>query len=193
MKKFINKLNPFTSKLQKILSSISESDILDLEHNAIKIQGSPVDIPQTDDDAKILTYDQENNRFILTIKGIYYSDYVEDESQSSTTDEITWTPKLRLTYIPLLSGNYIISWQAEIANSNANKGVECRLEQDDTIELAYSLNAPIVAFGWATCGGFKRIFLDTNSHTFDVDFKLENTGTAYIRRVRIEIRKAKDL
>ena len=169
----------------------TESEITDLEHNAVKIQGKNVDAPQAGDDGKIYVYNETGQKFSLDKKGIYYSDYTEDETESTTTDSVNWQQKLRLSYIAEKTGNYMIYWTAEIANTSTNKGTQVRLEEDDTTELnmttAFSPSAD-----YFTISGFKRVTIsDTNPHTFDLDFKVDTTGTAKIRRARIHIAKVK--
>lgn len=159
--------------------------------DAKRINGVFVDAAQEGDDGKILVYDETTNTFKYEFKGIYYSDYIEDEAESTTTDNINWQQKLRLSYTALKAGNYLVSFVAEFANSGANKGTEIRIEQDDAVELNFALTAPISANAYSVISGFKRVTLDDNPHTFDIDFKVEGgvVATAKIRRARIEIRK----
>lgn len=116
--------------------------------------------------------------------------YIESELETITTDAVNWQQKIRLSFSPPEIGDYWLHWSAEVANSGANKGTEVQVELDDTTQLNYSVNAPIVANGYANIDGFKKInFADINQHTIDIDFKVEGTGTAKIRRARLAIRK----
>ena len=154
-------------------------------------------------DRKHLTDDQEgaaenadtpssSNPFVtasalVELAGIVY---VEDESESTTTDDVNWQQKLRLTFTPPEAGDYWIHWSVEAANSGANKGTYIQLEQDDTTQINTSLNAPIVANGYLNVDGFKKVTLDTSQHTFDIDFMANtSTSTAKVRRARLAIRK----
>jgi len=181
----------------KSVYDTGDNGVVDNAENTQAIKGKPVDAPATGatDDNKVLTYDAGNDKFILTSKGIYFSSYTEDETESTTTDDVNWQNKETLVYTAPEAGNYLLGWTAEIANSGANKGTYFRVIMDNVTggsatELNTSLNAPIVANGWLTSTGFKRVTLDTNQHTFDLDFKAEtSTSTAKVRRARIEIRK----
>jgi hypothetical protein len=179
----------------KSVYDTNDNGIVDQSEDTLKVNTANVDAPASGsvDDGKILVYDSATNTLKYDYKGIYFSDYVEDETESTTTDNTNWQQKLRLTYTPSIEGNYIFEWCAEISSSSNNKGTQVRLEQDDTTELNYSLSAPILADSYVTYSGFKRVSLDSTAHTFDIDFKVQagQNATARIRRVRLHIRKVK--
>jgi len=127
----------------------------------------------------------------LTLIRVYAGiTYVEDETISSTTDAVNWQQKLRLSYAADVIGDYMLHWNAEIGSDSNNKGCELQLQLDDATELNYSVSAPIVANSYASVSGFKKVTLnDLNTHTFDLDYRVESTGTARIRRARMQIRR----
>lgn len=127
----------------------------------------------------------------LTLIRVYAGiTYTEDDTVSSTTDAVNWQQKLRLSFAADVVGDYMLHWNAEIGSNSNNKGCEMRLQQDDTTELNYSVNASIVRNSYASVSGFKKVTLnDTNTHTFDLDYRVEHTGTARIRRTRMQIRR----
>ena len=184
-----NELGAIGADMLKSIYDTNDNGIVD---NSEKLNGYEFDIPSSGDidNNKIYTYNSTLSKFILEKKGIAYSAYTSDETESTTTDQVNWQQKLRLSFTPEKTGNYMLSWTAEISSSGANKGVIVQVELDDTTQLNISLNAPAVANSWETVTGFKSIALENlNTHTIDVDFKAETTATAKIRRVRIEIRK----
>lgn len=117
------------------------------------------------------------------------TDYTSSEGESITTDT-AWQQKLRLSFTPPIAGDYMLLFSCEITNSSATKEVQVQLEQDDTTQLNYAYHSPSTANRYDTRMGYAIVALDTNPHTFDLDFsRIGTVGTAKIRRARICIQK----
>jgi hypothetical protein len=113
-------------------------------------------------------------------------EYAESEALSTTT-ATTYQQKLRLTTSALPAGTYYLSWYAEICNTNNDKEMSARVEQDDTIELALCRNSSKIVSNdpFHTFSGIKQVSLN-GVHTFDIDY-LADSETAQIQRARLKI------
>lgn len=106
----------------------------------------------------------------------------------STTSLGTYQQKLRLTTPSLPSGDYMIQYQWEFYN--ARKQGECRVELNDTTELAYNNTDKVLgelAGNYMLKNGFDVRTL-SGVNTIDIDY-LSSTGVDLmsIRRARITI------
>jgi len=187
-----------------------EADITDLDHNAVKFQGYDIEAPGTGHDRGIYFYDETSGTFelvvipgieeanptnpIVTLKDIYV-EYLEDNTVSSTTDQVNWTPKATLYFTPIEEGEYFISWQASLANSGQNKGCVAQIILENhnitgfaPVTVGEAINAPIVAGAYNTSSGFIRVTLGTTEHHLHVEFMAE-AGTALLKDVRILVQR----
>jgi len=107
-----------------------------------------------------------------------------ENGQTSTTDDVNWTQKLRLELNGLEAGTYVIQWYAELRHSNATQTeyAEMRVEANDLFELGYSA-WPYPVF--EDSGGFSIYDLTAGDHYLDLDFRVQGGGTAYCRRARL--------
>jgi len=115
--------------------------------------------------------------------------YATSGGQSSTT-ETTYQQKLRLTTPDLPLGDYLIEWYAEVKHSNATQSeyVQARVEVDDTSEIGI---CEWCFPAWDDFGGMSFAESVSGVHTFDLDFRIQGGGTAYIRRARMLFRRLK--
>lgn len=125
---------------------------------------------------------RDDERIILTaaIDKNVGSDASEGQSSTSLTD---WQQKLRVSK-DLEDGEYLVWWYCELQHSNttASEYAEMRVTVNDTTEIGYSY-WPYT--NWMASGGFGRAVLSAGSFNFDLDFRAQGGGTAYIRRVRL--------
>lgn len=118
----------------------------------------------------------------------YGMTYVEDEAVSTTTDA-AWQQKYRMNFTPPATGNYLLEWSFEIANSKVGSSTLVQIELDDTTQINRVNRETDTVNEYCNYSGFKKInFTDTNLHTIDVDFKADG-DTAMICRVRLSMRK----
>jgi len=165
-----------------------EADITDLDHDAVKIQGVPVD-DSAIADGKVLVYDSTTGdlqyEFIEGGGGEFNPEYQQatSEGESSTTSE-TYQLKLRLTTSSLPSGTYIIQWNYEIDGNGDH--AESRVELNDTTELGFnrydsSLN------GYISVSGFALRSL-SGVNTIDIDYRtVSSPDDVDIRRARLAL------
>ena len=118
----------------------------------------------------------------------YYYSYVEDETVSSTTN-LYYQQKLRLTTPNLPAGNYRISWYYEWKYSNGRFKFKHRVQLNDNTILKETQTTPRSNGDWRESSGFKsEISLTEGVHNIDMDYCTNKVNkTAYIRRARLEI------
>lgn len=106
----------------------------------------------------------------------------------STTTSTSWQQKLRLTTTDLPEGDYLCEWYCETKHSNATQSefVECRIEINDAVEAGFIAWAFPV---WDDFGGMTFAEGISGVQTFDIDYRVQGGGTAYIRRARILFRR----
>lgn len=146
------------------------------------------------DDDLLLLEDSENSYVkkklaiasLLSGGGIFTEwHYEADEDEDYKTGD--FGQKVRLTVTPDTAGTYLILGFCELLNTSANGETVARIEQDDTDELmrwAYEPEDTGADF-YNGCMGFAVVSLTAAAHTFDLDYKEEGNGTAYIRKARI--------
>lgn len=108
--------------------------------------------------------------------------YNNAEAQDSTTST-SWQQKLRVTK-DLEDGTYIVQWYCELRHSNndAAERAEMRVEVNDMTEIGYSI-WPYNLF--EDSGGFGVNTFTAGTYNFDLDYRQQGGGTAYIRRARL--------
>lgn len=109
----------------------------------------------------------------------------QGESSTPSTD---WQQKLRLTTPDLPEGDYLIEWYAEMKHSNStlNEYIEARIELNDDTEIGYSAwSFP----AWDDFSGMAFAEGISGVKTFDMDFRAQGGGTAYLRRARMLFRR----
>ncbi len=138
----------------------------------------------TDGDHDVRT----DNPHQLSFNSLADIQYDTDEGITSTTS-LTYINKLSFNFVPADAGTYIVSWYFEDTNSNVNKGVQTRIELDDTTELGAHTTYPEIAEEYNQHSGFAIVDLGSGSHQIDLDLRLVSTGIARVRRTRMYIRK----
>lgn len=129
----------------------------------------------------------QNKRIFLVATLDKEITFENSEGESSTTST-SWQQKLRLTTPDLPTGDYLVEWYCEIKHSNATQSefIEARIEIGDTTEKGFSAWAfP----AWDDFSGMAFAEGISGVQTFDLDFRVQGGGTAYIRRARILFRR----
>jgi len=105
-----------------------------------------------------------------------------DETESSTT-EITFQQKLRLTTPSLeIDDKYVVFWYFEIKANLQNKNAAAQVQVDDTTVIVESERE---GNEWFPVSGFYIANIAiVGTHTIDIDYRAID-GTAYIRRARL--------
>jgi len=185
-----------------------EDDITDLEHNAIKIQGFPIDMPSTGEDRFYLQYNHTLGKWqlnvptgleevstsnpIATAKDIFSKMAVSEEESTTTSDE--YQQKVRLTVTDIEPGEYMLAWSCAVYNGVANKGVAIRVQQDDSIVINEGSLGLVLANAYTVQTGFARVEIGTGgSAFFDLDFSRLPGAPSYtvgIRRARLYITRS---
>lgn len=126
-----------------------------------------------------------NERVFLSAELDREINYNAEEGQSTTT-ATTWQQKVQLTTPSLPAGTYMVQWYAEVRHSNStlNEYVEARCRANDTTELGFcAWSFPV----YDDFGGYRVAELGAGSQIFDIDYRVQGAGTAYMRRARIMI------
>lgn len=119
--------------------------------------------------------------------------YIEDDSESSTTS-ITYQQKLRLTFTPLLAGDYEVIFSALVSHSNTGNLMLMRIQIDDTTterEISADLSGlKYVDGAWHPYAGNFVVTLSAASHNIDLDYASGEAGkTMYIQNVVLVARR----
>ena len=113
------------------------------------------------------------------------------EAQNASTST-TYQQKHRQSVAGAVAGTYKVEWYMEVRNFDPDDAVECRIQQDDTTDLAecryYSGNPGGVNWlaDFSNFSGFIYVSL-SGSHDFDLDFRSVSGGSCECRRARISI------
>jgi len=167
---------------------LKDNDLILSGSGAVLSDGvNSVTVSEIDD--AVAHKDLTNNPHVVTAEQIGYGmTYAEDDTVSTTTDT-AWQQKYRMNFTPPATGNYLLEWSLEIANSKLGSSTFVQIELDDTTQINRVYREADIANEYCNYSGFKKInFADTNLHTIDVDFKAEG-DTAMICRVRLSMRK----
>ena len=131
----------------------------------------------------------------LGLQGSNLVAYVASESADTYTGTIDWQQKVRLTFTPDITGDYLLNWSARTGLSSDRELFGIRIEQDDTTtidELQYTVtpeekNTP---YSRASDGLVKVSLTADQEYTFDLDYKtFKADKTVYIQNARIIIRR----
>lgn len=112
--------------------------------------------------------------------------YAESEGETATTSA-AYIQKLRLTFTPTTSGDYLIEWCGEILI--VNKEIGYQIHQDDTIILNEGEENKGAA-DYKIISGFKKI-TGVASTPINIDFDILSVGgsSVTIRRARLVARR----
>lgn len=126
----------------------------------------------------------QNKRVFLVAALDKEINYESDEA-IDTTALTDWQEKLKLSVVGIPVGIYLIQWYCEMKHSNntLSEYAEARVMVDDTTEIGQSL----WPYGnYEDMAGFRVYDVGSaGDHEFDIDFRVQGGGTAYIRRARL--------
>lgn len=122
------------------------------------------------------------------VTNLFGSEYetAASEADSSTTSS-SFVEKLKLTTASLTGGTYRIGWYCEINNTDNTGKINVQVQLDDTTNLADVVFEPKDPNNFIMQSGFSEQVLSAATHDIDIDFNQNGSGTAHIRKVRIEI------
>lgn len=111
--------------------------------------------------------------------------YFSSDFETSTT-ATSFINKITGIFTPSAIGDYLVFWQADIANSLAGADNLFRVQLNGLDITNTRQNAGITYSnnGWLNISGMKKITLPVSQQTFTIDFA-RVTGTAYIKNTRI--------
>ena len=113
-------------------------------------------------------------------------EYFSEEGQSNTTSN-GWVTRLDETTSSLPAGDYLISWSAELANSDKEKDIGLRVRRDSTT-IGESRNGVSVDERYEMRAGFEEFTHGGGTVRLRMDFgQTDEGGTGRIRRARISI------
>ena len=111
--------------------------------------------------------------------------YVSNDTQSDTA-LTTLQTKAILTTGSLISGVYMVSWQAEIATSATNRSMEVLIEDNTATVIGNSVFRPGDVSEWSSFSGMIQQNI-SGVHNFTMKWRAIVGGTASIRRARISV------
>lgn len=107
------------------------------------------------------------------------------EGQSTTTSG-GFVQKVSHSFTPVVAGNYIIQWQAEISHSIASGRMQVQADLDGGTQIGFCDYSPVAANAFCVFSGFIISNLTAAAHTVDIDFlRQSGSGNALIRRARV--------
>ena len=112
---------------------------------------------------------------------------VSSETESATTSS-TFQQKLRMVTPSLTSGSYKISWYCEVRSSSNNSRTDVHIELNDTTILGELRGEPCGRDNIVSFSGFKYTSM-SGVNTIDMDWRMPETGTAYIKKARIALKR----
>ena len=116
--------------------------------------------------------------------------YAESEGESTTT-ESTYQTKLRMTFTPTYTADYLLKWSYEVGSASANKTFETEVDRNSgtllsELQQTISSNASYSIIN----SGIEKIALTAGvQQTFDILYKVIDAQTLKIRRARMFIEK----
>ena len=117
--------------------------------------------------------------------GAWYG-WNSSEAESSTTST-TYVNKVTYTTSTIPAGYYRIGWQFEWRRGSTTNDFRARVQIDNTTDIMEMNEESKDSNSWHPAAGFDIVQLTAGTHTIDIDFAGETTGsTSYIRRARIE-------
>lgn len=188
-----NVLQTEINKKADVTHTHIENDIVDLEHNAVKIRDKLVQAPTEEDDGKRLVYRHDSDSFVLEPSGyggggvsfpFSYFYCVSDPKESSTTDYCRWHTKLKLI-VKIPAGKYRIGWNYQWALFNNNKEFMARVVIDDK-DIMYHAQRPKYYRDTYYNSGFRYIDLEEGEHVIYLDYKPERRVVASIWNAELE-------
>ncbi len=144
----------------------------------------------------------------IAVFGTWYK--LAKSTPVTTTTQVNWIQKLRLTTDSIPAGDYRISWKFQWNHDSAGNDFESRLQLDDTTNVYFQKQEPKDSrsndslnsssgystpnpgeidvgggtYQFSTTGaaqryifeGFEVVTLTAGIHTFDIDFRTDNTN-----------------
>ncbi len=125
------------------------------------------------------------NSAIIEAVGVFGQSfsYVSDTSQTSTTSTTTYQTKLTLSPTGLVSGTYMLAFNAIVNTAAANRELDIRLYDSGTATVLWELKESIIRVaGSNSVSAFIPIPGISGSKTYQLQFKVGGSGTtAYCR------------
>jgi hypothetical protein len=117
--------------------------------------------------------------------------YASVDANSGTINYASYTQRVRLTYTPAFSGDFLVRWYTEYSVTN-NKPVFTKVEQDDTTilgEETYERTTGGIGGDYkARCGYAKVTLVAGTSYNFDMDVHSASQNMT-IRRSRLSVER----
>ena len=112
-------------------------------------------------------------------------EYAESEAESSWNTNTDWRDKVALTFTPSTSGDYLIIAAANLGGSSTQYSTLVQFLKDGSVQAGPTRETSASEARY-TFGVMRKINLDATSHTFNIQYKTENTAnTAYISYAHI--------
>ena len=161
---------------------------LSLKHEGTTVTGSPFSILNFTGSSVNKVEDQGGGQAEIYIEPDFGSWYGWSFSDSeSNTNSTSWVNKVTYTSPSVPAGYYRVGYQFEWRRNSASNDFKARIQIDNTNTIMEMNEESKDINSWHHVGGFVIVNLTNASHTIDIDFSGENTGsTSYIRRARIE-------
>lgn len=112
-------------------------------------------------------------------------EYAESEAESTSTSD-TLVDKVSLVTASLPAGNYKFSYSCEMQNSNAGGNVQIEVLDGATV-IGQANIEPDNGSNYYMQSGFKNLSSISGVRTLKIQFAQNSTGTARIRKARVEI------
>ena len=117
--------------------------------------------------------------------------YASVDADSGTINYASYTQRVRLTYTPAFSGDFLVKWYTEYSVTN-NKPVFTKVEQDDATilgEETYYRTTGGIGVDYKARGGFVKVTLVAGtSYNFDMDVHSASQNMT-IRRSRLSVER----
>lgn len=160
------------------------TNVANTPHTVLDFRGTTVSVA-----------DQGNGVARVTVGGsVFGTGYSDAESLGeSSTGSTSWQNKLQMVVNGMTAGRYIVNWSFEWTQSSNGGEFQAQVQVDNTTTL-YEQNSRTPYFGAGDfssyaypASGFGFVNLTTGNHTFEIDYRESNGGTAYIRKARLSV------
>jgi hypothetical protein len=103
-------------------------------------------------------------------------EYIEDNSETSTSSTTVWLNKLSLAIVDMPEGDYLCEFQFIWRAGNANRSLDVRAELNNVTQITWKPFTANVADRQLLRGVFRSVGISGNN-TFELDFKVGGSGT----------------
>lgn len=173
------------------LSGVLADDQTPANHDTAKLTSGTLD------DARVAESNVTQHQAALSITESQISDldhssvfgsgyeYAESEAESTSTSD-TLADKVTLVTASLAAGDYKFSYSCEMQNSNAGGNVQIEVLDGATV-IGQAMIEPDNGTNYYMQSGFKMLSSISGVRTLKIQFAQNSTGTARIRKARVEI------